>query len=119
MALNISSILKEESNLKLVKDAYIGSHYVENLTQKIGDDAWDIFKQLASFNEYISLEKLDFIAGMVRETTKLRCEEFIKKERKMIGMNVFQDLDPNAKEWKEEKTYLGLNTFRYDKIEMR
>jgi hypothetical protein len=56
---------------------------------------------------------------MVRETTKLRHEEFIEKERKMIGMNVFQDLDPNAKEWKEEKTFLGLNTFRYDKIEMR
>lgn len=119
MALNISSILKEESYLKLVKDAYRGSHYVENLTEKIGDDAWKIFKQLASFNEFISSEKIDFIAGMVRETTKLRHEEFIEKERKMIGMNVFQDLDPNAKEWKEEKTFLGLNTFRYDKIEMR
>lgn len=119
MALNISSILKEESYLKLVKDAYRGSHYVENLTQKIGDDAWDIFKQLASFNEFISSEKIDFIAGMVRKTTKQRCEEFIEKERKMIGMNVFQDLDPNAKKWKEEKTFLGLKTFRYDKIEMR
>ena len=119
MALNISSILKEESYLKLVKDAYRGSHYVENLTEKIGDDSWDIFKQLASFNEFISSEKIDFIAGMVRKTTKQRCEEFIEKERKIIGMNVFQDLDLNANTWKEEKTFLGLETFRYDKIEMR
>ena len=119
MALNISSILKEESYLKLVKDAYRGSHYVENMTEKICDDAWDIFKQLASFNAFISSEKIDFIAGMVLKTTKQRCEEFIEKERKMIGMNVYQDLEPNAKEWKEEKTILGLETFRYDKIEMR
>ena len=66
MALNISSILKEESYLKLVKDAYRGSHYIENLTEKIGDDAWDIFKQLASFNEFISSEKIIFIISLSR-----------------------------------------------------
>ena len=119
MALNISSILKEESYLKLVKDAYRGSFYLEHLTDKIGDGAWEIFKKLESYNEIHSPKKIELIVSMVKKTVKIRTDNFTKKETKIIGMNIYQNSNPANNEWIKEQTFLGMESFRYEKIECK
>ena len=119
MALNISSILKEESYLKLVKDAYRGSFYLEHLTDKIGDGAWEIFKKLESYNEIHSPKKIELIVSMVNKIVKIRTENFEKKDIKLIGLNVFKNSNPADNEWIKEQTFLGMESFRYEKIECK
>ena len=119
MALNISSILKEESYLKLVKDAYRGSFYLEHLTDKIGDGAWEIFKKLESYNEIHSPKKIELIVSMVNKIVKIRTENFEKKAIKLIGLNVFKNSNPADNEWIKEQTFLGMESFRYEKIECK
>ncbi len=119
MALNISSILKEESYLKLVKDAYRGSFYIENLTDKIGDAAWNTFKELEHFNHINSLKKIECLVSMVKKTVKIRTDNFTKKETKIIGMNVYQNSNPAKNDWIKEQTFLGMETFRYEKLESK
>ena len=119
MALNISSILKEESYLKLVKDAYRGSFYIEHLTDKIGDAAWNTFKELEHFNHINSSKKIEYLVSMVKKTVKIRTDNFTKKETKIIGINVYQNSNPEKNEWIKEQTFLGMETFRYEKLESK
>ena len=116
MALNISSILKEESYLKLVKDAYRGSFYIENLSDKIGNGAWGIFKQLESKRQLQSPEKTLFINRMILKTVEIRINEFKIKKSKLIGMNAFQSANSEDNNWQKETLFLGMETFRYEKI---
>ena len=116
MALNISSILKEESYLKLVKDAYRGSFYIENLSDKIGNGAWSIFKQLESKQQLQSPEKTLLINRMILKTVEIRINEFKIKKSKLIGMNTFQSANTEDNNWKKETLFLGMETFRYEKI---
>ena len=116
MALNISSILKEESYLKLVKDAYRGSFYIENLSDKIGNGAWSIFKQLESKQQLQSPEKTILINRMILKTVEIRINEFKVKKCKLIGMNAFQSANTEDNNWEKETLFLGMETFRYEKI---
>lgn len=116
MALNISSILKEESYLKLVKDAYRGSNYIENLSDRMGDSAWRLFKQLTSMPELNSKEKKIFIIAMVGEIVELRKLYFAQKQLKLIGLNVFENSSPTDNAWQKENLFLGMSFFRYEKI---
>lgn len=43
IAMNISSILREESHLAAVSDATAGSYFLDSLTQQIADKSWNSF----------------------------------------------------------------------------
>lgn len=111
MALNISLILKEESYLNHVIDPTAGSYSVEQLTDKIGRKAWELFQQMdgsggireektqAAFIEAISLKR------------EMREEAITSGKQTLIGINKFPD--PNAKdaEWIVPPSYLGMQPF--------
>jgi methylmalonyl-CoA mutase N-terminal domain/subunit len=92
---------------------------LEHLTDKIGDVSWDLFKKLESYNEIHSPKKIELIVSMVNKTVKIRTENFEKKAIKLIGLNVFKNSKPADNEWIIEPKFLGMESFRYEKIECK
>jgi hypothetical protein len=76
-------------------------------------------KKLESYNEIHSPKKIEHIVSMVNKTVKIRTENFEKKAIKLIGLNVFKNSNPADNEWIMEPTFLGMETFRYEKIECK
>jgi methylmalonyl-CoA mutase N-terminal domain/subunit len=56
---------------------------------------------------------------MVKKTVKIRTDNFTKKETKIIGINVYQNSNPAKNDWIKEQTFLGMETFRYEKLESK
>jgi hypothetical protein len=53
---------------------------------------------------------------MILKTVEIRINEFKIKKSKLIGMNAFQSANPEDNNWQKETLFLGMETFRYEKI---
>ena len=65
------------------------------------------------------MKKIEYLVSMVKKTVKIRTDNFTKKETKIIGINVYQNSNPEKNEWIKEQTFLGMETFRYEKLESK
>ena len=53
---------------------------------------------------------------MILKTVEIRINEFKIKKCKLIGMNAFQSANTEDNNWEKETLFLGMETFRYEKI---
>lgn len=117
MALNISTLLKEESYLHHVIDAPGGSYSVEQLTEKIGQKAWEYFQTLDKNGGITSDDVLQSFAKDVKETASKRMEAYSNGNSTLIGVNKFPDPNEKTTKWNEVPGYLGMKAFVADTIE--
>ena len=108
MALNISNILKEESNFDFVKDPLKGSNIIELLTEKITLKAWDFLRSLDEFKSINETSKIDLITNIISETRNKRLELFNQNGMELIGVNSFINSKKEMNSWTNNKSYLNL-----------
>ena len=94
MARNQQLILKEESYLHHTADMGAGSYYIEKLTDKLAEKAWNEFKEIENKGGFIACLKSNFIQGKIKEQADNLMQQFQDGELVLVGVNKFQ----NAKE---------------------
>lgn len=91
LAKNIQLLLQEESYMGQVADVGGGSYYIEELTRKIEDKAWNEFKELEQNGGVVE----ELIQGAVQDKINQQYDKKVKalKEEKriMVGVNKFQN----------------------------
>ncbi len=117
MALNISTLLKEESYLHHVIDAPGGSYSVEQLTEKIGKKAWTYFQNLDKEGGMNNSEVQVKFTSDVKATASKRMEAYANGSATLIGVNKFPDPNEKNTRWNEVPGYLGMNAFIADTIQ--
>ena len=108
MAINISTILKEESYLGKVLDPTGGSYSVENLTLKIGQKAWMFFQKLDSAGGIFNPSTQKLLIQQIETKRKQRIDAFINGKTVGIGMNKYKPAEFVEAKWKLQNDYLGL-----------
>ncbi len=108
MAINISTILKEESYLDKVLDPTGGSYSVENLTLKIGRKAWTLFQKLESEAGIFNSSAQKLLVEQVATKRNQRIANFSSGKTVGIGMNKYKPTQPVEAHWKLPNDYLGL-----------
>lgn len=108
MALNISSILKEESFEDKVLDPLGGSYSLEHITTLIGHKAWDLFRELESGGGIGNTASLNAFKNAVQEKRSLRIERLKTGADILIGINKYPDPKPHQANWKAVPSYLDL-----------
>ncbi|MCR9173646.1 MAG: methylmalonyl-CoA mutase family protein [bacterium] len=116
MALNISTILKEESYLHHVIDAPGGSYTVEELTEIIGKKAWSHFQELDKNGGIKQPEVQSEFKEAVGQTAAKRMEAYQNGSATLIGVNKFPDPREQTTAWKEVPGYLNMSAFLADTI---
>jgi methylmalonyl-CoA mutase len=48
IAINVSTILREESHISKVADPTAGSYYIDSLTHQLSEKAWEKFQSLVN-----------------------------------------------------------------------
>lgn len=117
MALNISTLLKEESYFHHVVDATGGSYSIEQLTEKIGTKAWDYFQEMDAAGGILNENVQATLRNAISHTKAIRTEQYQCGKATLIGVN--KHPDPNEKEgnWTQIPGYLGMTVFSADQIE--
>ncbi len=90
IALNVSSILKEEAYLDKIVDPTLGTYYLESIISEMKTNAWDHFINIEEHGTYSDL----FQQGLIQQSIQKDEEESaaLVTDRKdlLIGANTFQ-----------------------------
>jgi len=92
IARNQQIILNEESHLGHVIDPAGGSWYIEELTQRLADKAWENFQMLeaeGSFSELLSAGK---VQDIVAKVAAFRQANLAKRKDVITGVNMYANL---------------------------
>jgi methylmalonyl-CoA mutase len=90
MLRNIQLMLKDESRFAKVEDLLEGAYYVEDLTNKLVDESWELFKQLEKNGQLTEeIENEDFLKDL-KQTADQRLAAFQNGDRTMVGVNKYQ-----------------------------
>lgn len=91
-------ILKEEVNLWKVADPAKGSYYIEELTQKIANQAWELFVKISEMGGYRAALENGFIFKEIEKSASKKDMDIAMRRINLLGVNQF----PNLQERKLE-----------------
>lgn len=94
IARNIQIILKEEAYLGKIKDPGAGSYYIENLTNSLIEEAWQILLKTEDAGGYLSALKKGIVQEDIKTTADKRRELIATRREVLLGTNQY----PNAAE---------------------
>ncbi len=86
---NIGNLLRDESFLNQVKDPLHGSYYVETLTRKLSEKAWEKFGLIESAGGLPNAIQKGIIKGWLEEDRASALESVNARKKTIIGVNNF------------------------------
>jgi len=91
IARNTQIILHEEAYIDKISDPSKGSYFIENLTDKIAEAAWNIFMEIEAQGGYIEALKAGFIQNQIEETAQKTEQALEENKVKVLGVNRYPD----------------------------
>lgn len=89
IARNAQLLLKEEAHLDAVVDPAAGSYYIETLTEKVAQAAWNLFKQVEDKGGYIAALKEGFVQEKIAEVAAKRDKNIATRREILLGTNQY------------------------------
>ena len=93
LARNTQIILKGEAYLNKVKDPSAGSYYVEVLTDKIAEAAWEVFKEIEQQGGILKSIRGGYVQAAVEESRRKRDRAIAERGRIFVGTNAYADAE--------------------------
>ncbi|OBH72073.1 methylmalonyl-CoA mutase small subunit [Mycobacterium mantenii] len=90
IARNTQLLLLEESHVGRVLDPAGGSWFVEDLTGRLAEQAWEQFQAIEAHGGFT--EARDFIAGQIAEVAARRRDDIAHRRTAITGVNEFPNL---------------------------
>ena len=94
IARNQQLILKEEAYFDKVADPAGGSYYIENLTNLISENAWNLFLKIEDQGGFLACLKTGFIQTKLSESATRRKNDVANRKTILLGTNQY----PNSLE---------------------
>jgi len=94
IARNEQLVLKEEAYFNKVADPGRGSFYIEMLTKKISEAAWEQFLAFEEQGGFRATVKSGYLHQIIQESRQKQLEQLNRGKRTMVGVNNY----PNTKE---------------------
>ncbi|MCM3617602.1 methylmalonyl-CoA mutase subunit beta [Sutcliffiella horikoshii] len=98
IARNTHYILKEESFLDKVVDPAAGSYYVENLTNQLEDEAWNLFQKLEKLGGIVEALRRNFLQDCIAEVKGKRLKDVQNRKKVLVGTNMYANLQQKLKQ---------------------
>ena len=115
MAMNISLILKEESYFDKVIDPLGGSYAIEDLTQKIAEKSYNLFQEIEVNGGIFNPDAKTILKNYISEKVVLRLAQISSKEKILIGINKFQNTNPEKNHFLSSENYLGMPNLIFER----
>ena len=94
IARNTQLLLLEESHVGRVLDPVGGSWFVEDLTARLAEQAWEHFQAIEARGGFV--EAHDYVADQIAEVAARRAEDIAHRRTAITGVNEFPNLTEPA-----------------------
>jgi len=105
IGLNIQLLLKDETHLDKVIDPSAGSYFIENYTNSIFEQSWNLFTELENKGGFVECIKNDVIQNMIEETSKERQKLISSKKESILGVSIFPEVNEKMLNKIEERMF--------------
>lgn len=89
IARNVQSLLLDESHFNKVVDPAAGSYYIEELTDAVAKNSWDLFNETENAGGYVESFAAGKIQSAVKETSLKRDANIATRKDTLLGTNQF------------------------------
>ena len=103
IARNTQIILKEECHFDQVTDPAGGSYYVETLTAKVAEAAWDLFQQIEKAGGMIKALEAGIPQKQIKAAAAKKADLVAQRRLSLIGVNVYANATEKPLEGKAPK----------------
>ena len=110
IALNQLLIIKHETHIDKVKNAADGSYYINSLTNTIAEESLRIFKDIENNGGFISALEKNIIQKRIDKSHRIEQELFNNNKEKLLGINIFTDIDQKIKSEINKPIFTKSNT---------
>jgi methylmalonyl-CoA mutase len=93
IARNTQIVLKEEARFDQVADPAAGSYYIENLTQSLSEQAWQLFCQIEAKGGYLAAFKAGDIQHSIKESAQKRDAAIASRREILLGTNQYPNFN--------------------------
>jgi len=93
IARNQQLLLKEESNFDKIVDPGAGSYYIENLTNEIGQQAWNLFLEIEESGGFLANVLSNKVQRDLKATAENRLKNISSRREVLLGTNQFPNFD--------------------------
>jgi methylmalonyl-CoA mutase len=100
MSINISHILKEESELNTLIDPMEGSLAIENYTNKLCDNSWKLFQEIEKRGGVMTDTTNEFLKSEIERIKTKRMELVSSNLQTLVGINKFPNPEASDLNWK-------------------
>jgi methylmalonyl-CoA mutase len=89
MALNQQHVIKDESYLNMVADVGAGSYYVESLSDRLAEKAWEQFKLIEKEGGFLTCLQNNFIQELIEKDAAILLSKMETGEMVLVGVNKY------------------------------
>ncbi len=112
IALRTQQIIAQESGAAATVDPLAGSYYVEELTQSLEKEAWNLIKRIEEMGGAVSAVEKGWIQEEIARSAYLAQKQIENKEQIVVGVNAYQ-----SKEEDPQPTFRIDDSIRNQQIE--
>ncbi len=98
IARNVQHILKEEVYFDRIVDPAAGSYFIENITDSIAQEAWDVFLLIEDMGGFLKAVKDGYVQSEVKKTAEKRSRDIETGEEVLLGVNKYPNFDEQVKD---------------------
>ncbi len=89
IARNVQMLIKEEAHFDKVSDPSAGSYYIENLTNTIVENVWNLFLEVEEKGGFIAAIEQGFIQDKIEATAQKRDKNIETRNEILLGTNQY------------------------------
>ncbi len=93
IARNVQIILREEAYFDRVADPASGSYYIENLTDSMGEKAWDLFSEVESKGGFSLSFESGWIQDRILESRDKKVQTSSSGKGRLLGTNAYPNFN--------------------------
>lgn len=110
IARNQQLILSEEAYLDRVSDPSAGSYYIEKITDALGRNAWNLFREIEAEGGLFKAIENGTVQSAIQESQQRRNEEIATRNRIFVGTNQYSNPEetPPGNTTKDSKPTVSL-----------
>ena len=115
IARNTQILLKEEAYFGKIIDPAAGSYYIENLTDMLAEQSWNLFKETEKQGGMIQLALKGAVKEAIGETCKKRDMDIASRKRVFLGTNQYPNINESMLDnvtISDTEVYEGLQPYR-------
>ncbi len=113
LSLQIQLLLQHEAQLGQVVDPAAGAYFLENLSNQIGEKAWQLFQTIEAAGGFATWQQSGALQTLLAEGKTNRDKLLASRKQIRVGVNQYPNASDSLADWSAQSTHNAFDRLRH------